>query len=102
MCADLRDRTSITDTELNTSLQTVWECAARQNPLLLAKLRPDYSLERLRELIRDCLAQGMPAAEAQDHAVRQLLRLAIEDSHSQKRREQAGGSPQTIGKQPTP
>jgi hypothetical protein len=96
MCADRRDRASITEAELNDILETAWESAARQNPMLLAKLRPDYSFERLRELVRDCLAQGMSVAEVRDHALRELIRSAKEDRQPQHKCEQ----PNPMGRQP--
>ena len=94
------DRASITETELRKVLQAVWECAARTNPMLLAKLRPDYSFEHLRDLVRGCLAKGMSLAEVHDHAVQELLRSAIEDAQRHKRGEQAEAPSQTKGVRP--
>lgn len=57
-------------------LTSVWEAAARTNPMLLVKLRPDFSFERLRQMIRDCLAKGLSQATTHYHAVRELMRSA--------------------------
>jgi hypothetical protein len=57
-------------------LRSVWEAAARINPLLLAKLPGTFPLSRLRKMIEDCLAKGLSAAATQMHAVRELLRAA--------------------------
>jgi predicted GTPase len=55
---------------------SVWEAAARVNPMLLAKLSRDYALKRLHDMIRDCLAKGLTVAETREHTVKELLRSA--------------------------
>lgn len=66
----------IDQTQIDKILTSVWETAARLNPMLLATLRPDYEFERLLEMIRDCLARGLSAADATAHTLREFLRSA--------------------------
>jgi hypothetical protein len=65
-----------TNRQIDQILRSVWEAAARINPLLLAKLPITFPLSRLRKMIEDCLAKGLSAATTQMHAVRELLRAA--------------------------
>jgi len=44
-------------------LNEAWTEAARVNPMLLAKLRPDYDFEKLKQRIRDRLDKGLSGTE---------------------------------------
>lgn len=66
--------------EVDQIFTDAWEAAARINPLLLAKLGPEYSFERLREMISDCLKRGLSAAQTRAHTVKELLHSAVADS----------------------
>lgn len=57
-------------------MRGVWETAARTNPMLLAKLRPDYQFSRLRQLLKDCIAQGHTKIEARERVLKELLHSA--------------------------
>ena len=57
-------------------LSEAWTEAARVNPMLLAKLRPDYDFEKLKQRIRDCLDKGLSGAEVRLQIVDELLRSA--------------------------
>jgi hypothetical protein len=59
---------------LDQILTSVWETAARTNPMLLSKLRPDYEFSKLREMIRDCLEKGLSETETREHALKELFR----------------------------
>jgi hypothetical protein len=62
--------------QINTIVNNAWTEAARINPMLLAKLRQDYDFDRLRQMIRDCLAEGLSVQETCKHIVDELLRSA--------------------------
>jgi hypothetical protein len=68
---------SISEVEVQKILTAVWEAVARTDPMLLARLRADYDFTRLKAMIRDCLAKGMPATKVCDHVVKELLATAI-------------------------
>src|SRR4026209_1967853 len=57
-------------------LNEAWTEAARVNPMLLAKLRPDYDFEKLKQRIRDRLDKGLSGAEVRLQIVDELLRSA--------------------------
>jgi hypothetical protein len=59
--------------EINNILNGAWTDAARLNPLLLAKLPLDYDFSRLRELVQDCLAQGLSTLQARQRVKDALL-----------------------------
>jgi len=63
--------------EINDILSAAWADAARLNPLFLAKLRPDYQFNHLREMIQDCLVRGLSALETRQHITNELLNAAI-------------------------
>jgi hypothetical protein len=67
--------------EINNILNGAWTDAARLNPLLLAKLRLDYDFSRLREMVQDCLGQGLSTLQARQRVKDALLRDSI--SHEQ-------------------
>jgi hypothetical protein len=67
---------SISDTEVQKILTAVWEAVARTNPMLLVRLRADYDFNRLKAMIRDCLAKGMPAEDVCGHVVKELVSTA--------------------------
>lgn len=71
--------------EINDILSAAWTDAARLNPLLLAKLRPDYDMTRLREMIQDCLVKGLSTLEARQHITKTLLHAALsnDQAHSE-------------------
>ncbi|HET8671208.1 MAG TPA: hypothetical protein VFM05_11440 [Candidatus Saccharimonadales bacterium] len=68
--------------EINDILSAAWTDAARLNPLLLAKLRPDYDMTRLKDMIQDCLARGLSALEARRHVTKELLHAAISNDQA--------------------
>jgi hypothetical protein len=54
--------------------------AVQRNPMLMARLRPDYDFTRLNEMIRDC-AKGLTSEETCEHAIKELFETAR--NHSQ-------------------
>jgi hypothetical protein len=72
---------SANNKEIEAILKKAWAIAIQRNPLMIAKLRPDYDYTRLREMIRDCLAKGLSADETCEHAIKELFRTAR--THSQ-------------------
>ena len=64
------------ETEISSILELAWQSAARLNPMVLTKLRPDFEFESLRNMIRDCLEKGLNAKETCDRAIKELLRSA--------------------------
>jgi hypothetical protein len=53
----------------------------RRNPMVLAKMvNPNTAIENLRRMIRDCLANGLSAADTRDHAVQELLHSATRNT----------------------
>jgi hypothetical protein len=63
--------------EIDAILKKAWGMAVSRNPMLMAKLRPDYDFTRLHELIRDCLLKGLTPQETCEHALNELVRTAI-------------------------
>lgn len=57
-------------------LKSVWDAAVLSNPMLLTRLRTDYLFDRLREMIRDCLAKGLSETETRLHTVKVLFQSA--------------------------
>jgi hypothetical protein len=57
-------------------LKRAWGIVVQRNPMLMAKLRPDYDFPRLREMIRDCLAKGLSAEETCEHTIKELFETA--------------------------
>jgi hypothetical protein len=71
----------VQEQEIDQVLKTVWETAVRRNPMVLVKMiNPNTAIEHLRRMIRDCLAKGLSAADTCDHAVRELLNSAIQNT----------------------
>jgi hypothetical protein len=67
--------------EVDQVLEAVWQTAVRRNPMVLVKmLNPNTAIEHLRQMIRDCLAKGLSAADTRDHAVQELLRSAVRNT----------------------
>ena len=71
--------------EINDILTAAWTDAARLNPLLLAKLRPDYDMTRLRKMIQDCLVKGLTALEARQHVTKTLLHAAVSNDQARSK-----------------
>lgn len=71
----------IDEREIDAILKKAWSTAVSRNPMLMAKLRPDYDFTRLHELIRDCLLRGLAPEETCEHVVEELVKTAI--SHTQ-------------------
>jgi hypothetical protein len=67
---------AVDGTQVDRIFISVWEAAARFNPMLLSKLPPSYPLERLRKMIADCLTRGISEAKTHYHALTQFLRSA--------------------------
>jgi hypothetical protein len=67
-------------TEIDNILASVWQTAVHNNPMLLAKLRPDFDFHRLEEMIADCLGKGLSKANTIKHTVRELLQSASTNS----------------------
>jgi hypothetical protein len=67
---------TINEAEVDKIMHSIWDAAARINPQLLAKLRPDYKFKRLREMISDCLEKGLTPSKTHDHCLRELLQSA--------------------------
>ena len=67
----------ISEVDVQKILTAVWEAVARTDAMLLARLRDDYDFTRLKAMIRDCLAKGMPVMKVCDHVVKELLATAI-------------------------
>jgi hypothetical protein len=63
--------------EIDAILKKAWGMAVSRNPMLMAKLRPDYDFARLHELIRDCLLKGLTPDETCEHVVKELVQTAI-------------------------
>lgn len=80
----------VDEAEIDKILALVWQAAARINPMLLTKLRSDFDFDLLREMIRDCLAKGLSAADACEHTVKELLRSASTDSQPPDNCDDAG------------
>jgi hypothetical protein len=57
-------------------LKRAWDIAVHRNPMLMAKLRPDYDFTRLQEMIGDCLAKGLSGDETCEHTVKELFETA--------------------------
>jgi hypothetical protein len=62
--------------QIEAILKQAWGIAVQRNPMLMAKLRPDYDFTRLNEMIRDCLAKGLTLEETCEHAIKELLETA--------------------------
>jgi hypothetical protein len=62
--------------EIDRILNEGWQAAARANCMLLINLNPDRAFDHLREMIEDCLAKGLSAADTQEHVVKELLQAA--------------------------
>ena len=74
-------RRPVQEHEVEQVLKAVWETAARRNPMVLVKMvNPNTTIEHLRRMIRDCLAKGLSATETCDHAVKELLNSAIDNT----------------------
>jgi hypothetical protein len=74
-------RRHVPENEVDEILKAVWETAARRNPMVLVKMvDPHFALQQLREMIRDCLAEGLSAAKTHDHAVQELLGSATQNT----------------------
>jgi hypothetical protein len=71
---------TIDDADISNILELAWQGAARINPMVLTKLRPDFDFDSLRQMIKDCLIRGLSAQETCDRAIRELLRSAASDS----------------------
>jgi hypothetical protein len=71
---DTNNQTSplINEAEIDKILTLGWEVAARKNPMLLAQ-KPGASLQKLREMVRDCLAKGISATIICEQVHRELL-----------------------------
>lgn len=64
--------------EIDQLFTTVWEMAARQNPMVLVNMSdPHTAIEHLRDVVRDCLGKGLSAIETQERALKQLLNFAV-------------------------
>ena len=72
---------SANNKEIEAILKEAWAIAIQRNPMMMAKLRPDYDYTRLREMIRDCLAKGLSPEATCEHAIKELFRTAR--THSQ-------------------
>ena len=66
--------------EVEAIMKKAWTIAVQRNPMLMAKLRPDYDFTRIHEMIRDCRAKGLTAEETCEHAVKELLETARTNS----------------------
>jgi hypothetical protein len=62
--------------EIDAILKKAWGTAVQRNPMLMAKLRPDYDFTRLHEMIRDCLLRGLTPEQTYEHTVKELLNTA--------------------------
>ena len=62
--------------EIDAILKKAWGTAVHRNPMLMAKLRPDYDFTRLHEMIRDCLLRGLTPEQTYEHTVKELLNTA--------------------------
>ena len=69
----------VQEQEVDQVLKAVWETAVRRNPMVLVKM-VDPAIEHLRQMIGDCLAKGLSAADTCDHAVQELLNSAIRNT----------------------
>jgi hypothetical protein len=69
--------------EVEQIFTSMWETTARINPMLLTRLSP-HAFERLRQMIRDCLAKGMTATATREHIVKELLRSGISSTRPRK------------------
>jgi hypothetical protein len=67
--------------------------AARKYPMLAVKPRPDFSVEGIRDLIREGLTKGMSTEKTRQHATQELLRSAMAG-----RQAQPGPSPALLSK----
>jgi hypothetical protein len=63
--------------EIDAILKKAWGIAVSRNPMLMAKLRPDYDFTLLHELIRDCVHKGLTPDETCEHVVKELVKTAI-------------------------
>jgi hypothetical protein len=62
--------------DIDAILKKAWGTAVIRNPMLMAKLRPDYDFTLLHDLIRDCLLKGRTPDETYEHAVKELVKTA--------------------------
>jgi hypothetical protein len=76
--------------EIDSILASVWQTAAHNNPMLLAKLRSDFDFHRLEEMIADCLEKGLSEANTIKHTVKELLQSARTNSQPSDNCDDAG------------
>jgi hypothetical protein len=75
----------VLEQEVDKVLKAVWETAVRRNPMVLTQMSDLHtSVEHLRNMIRDCLAKGLSALETNEHAVKELLRSATQNTQPQE------------------
>jgi hypothetical protein len=75
--SQVKERAMPTDHgKVDAILKRAWNVAVHRNPMLMAKLRPDYDFTRLQDMIRDCLAKGLSAEETCEHTVKELFETA--------------------------
>ena len=71
----------VPEQEVDRVLKVVWETAVRRNPMVLTQMSDLHTaVEHLRNMIRDCLAKGLSALETNQHAVKELLHAATQNT----------------------
>ena len=74
-------RRPVQEHEVEQVLKAVWETAARRNPMVLVKMVDSRTaVEQLRQMIGDCLARGLSTTETCDHAAKELLNSATQNT----------------------
>jgi hypothetical protein len=64
------------EAETDAILKRAWDVVVRRNPMLMAKMRPDYDFKQLKDMIRDCLEKGLSVDKTFEHTVAELLETA--------------------------
>ena len=64
---------AVSEKTINEVFAAAWEIAVHRNPVLLARLQTDSTIERTRQRIGEMMAQGCSFAVARDHIVNELL-----------------------------
>ena len=64
---------AVSEKVINEVFASAWEIAVHHNPMLLAAHHSQHLIVRSRQRIRELLAQGCSANQAQDRLVNELL-----------------------------
>ena len=64
---------AVSEKTVNVVFAAAWEIAVHRNPVLLARLQTESTIERTRQRIGEVMAQGCSFAVARDRIVSELL-----------------------------